>query len=220
LRCAIHADYLSADESGGRAGEKGDYGRYLLRTAISIECPLFNQFLLIDFVNDKESVGYRTAGCNAINCDVVRTQLNGQAAGVFVDGSLCHGVDCSFIAPMSSGDGPDRDDTSLLARHHLGCHFTATENARKQVTIEYCFHIRQWYLDAVVRVRPASFSDTGSTGPDIAAGIGDENSDSLVTSPQTGIVLVPKRLAGSEACCALDPVEEAAAASAAISRAT
>src|SRR5262249_36153944 len=93
LRTAVHADDLAAYKASGVGGEEGDHVGDLARPAVTHQRPVLHQLVLFDVVDYQESVGNGAAGRDAVDRDVVRPKLNGQAARVFVNGGLGDGVD-------------------------------------------------------------------------------------------------------------------------------
>src|SRR6185312_8318560 len=114
---------------------------------------------------------------HAVDRDVVRLELLGQAASVFVDGRLGDGINRTARAAHAAGDAADGDDPAALARHHFGRHLAAAKHGGKQIAVKYAAQIVERDAQAIVLLRTAAAALAGPPGADVAAGAADEQID-------------------------------------------
>ena len=148
-----------------------------MRPAISVQRALFDQFPLVNVVNNKKAIGHGPSRRDAVDGYVIGTQLHGQTACVLVDRRLGHRVDSSIVAAKGAGNRADGDDSALLSRHHARSYGTAAENAGQQVAIKYGPDVGEWDADTVVGTGSASATGAGAAGADVASSVGNQNVD-------------------------------------------
>src|SRR5262249_59510662 len=109
---------------------------------------------------------------HAVDRDVVRAKLHGEAARVLVNGGLGDRVDGPILAAARAGDRTNGDDPATLASHQLPRHFTAAQDAREQVSVQHSPDVRERDADTVIGTGPAATTDAWGASADVAAGVG------------------------------------------------
>ena len=183
LAAAVDSEDLSADESSGwRAQKRHDAGDFV-RTAVTLERAFLDQHLVVDRVNSQEPLGHGSSRRDAVDWDVVRSKLVGQAARVFVHGGFGQAVNRSVRPPRATGDAADRDDAAGLSLDHLRSHRATRKDRREQVAVHHALQIVEPDVEAVVVLGAAAFADSGARRADVASGTADQRVDASPLCP-------------------------------------
>ena len=165
---------MNADSSRHKkADDAGDF----VRPAVAIQRAGFDQAVLVDLVNPQEPLGDGPARRDAIDRDVVRPQLVGQAARVFVDGGFGHGIDRPVGRPCSPAMLPMVMIRPDFRCHHFRGDFAAAEHGRRQIAVQHAAQIVQRDVQAIVVLRPSAAADAGPRSADVSAGAAHEQVD-------------------------------------------
>lgn len=180
LVSAIDSDSLSADELAQRSGEEFDDSSHLVDRGDSFESTFGDHPLLVDISGVHEPSGACITGCEAVDGDVVRSELLSEASSVGHLTGLGRGIDGTLCGSSEGCDRADRDDPSSWARilaglfvalDHPAGDVSADEDGGQQVAVEHGLDVIGADHHGVVGV---GFS---AQCGDIASGVVDQDVD-------------------------------------------
>ena len=93
------------------------------------------------------------AGGDDVDANIIRPQLRGQTAGVFVDGGLGSGIDSLAGVARKPADTADIDNTAGFAGNHFRRDFSAAKNTGHEVTVEDSADIFRRNEDSIIGER-------------------------------------------------------------------
>ena len=186
LLAAVNPNELAAQESaGGRAQEADDAGDFV-RAAVTDQCVPGDHPPRIEVGDSGEPLRDRPPRRDAVDGDVVGTELLGQAAGVLMDRGLCDRIGRADAPAAAAADAADGNDPAGAPTDHLGSDFATTEDHTHEVPLEDTPQVGHGDIQAIVVLGTAGAADPRPPCSDVSARAADEQADRPPPLPDLG----------------------------------